>query len=193
MIIASNTITQQSDTRGATMIKFDILNRWTSEVQWAEIKRILDYDADTGIFTYRERVARRIQVGDAAGSVNSEGYRHIRIFGRNCKAHRLAWFYMHGEWPAGIIDHINGQRDDNRIANLRAATRSQNLANSKPNRGDKAAPKGVRFIARNGKWSARIQKDGHSTFLGYFKTQEEAAEAYARAAQEKFGSFARAA
>lgn len=170
-------------------IKFDVLNRWSGRVQL--LRAAFAYDPKTGIFIYRIRAARRARIGDVAGSINSEGYRHIRFEGRAHKAHRLAWLYMTGEWPAKDIDHINGDRADNSWANLREATRSENLANSRVYRAGKCSRKGVHKSA-NGKWSARIQKDHTSRFLGYFKTEADASAAYQAAARELFGEFARA-
>lgn len=149
-----------------------------------------DYNPTTGVFTYKTKAARRVDIGDEAGCLNREGYRRIRFDGNTYFAHRLAWFYMTGVWPEGHIDHINGNPSDNRITNLRQASRSENLANSRVFRSGKTAPKGVRQT-QTGKWSARIQKDGTSMFLGYFKTQDEAHTAYKSKALEIFGSFAR--
>jgi hypothetical protein len=153
------------------------------------LRALFRYDADTGAFIFITRAARRVQIGDRAGSVNNEGYRHIHIDGRSYKAHRLAWLYVNGEWPMGMVDHINGNTDDNRIANLREASRSQNLANSRLMRRGKLIHKGV--SQRKGKWIARIQRNGHPRFLGYFATEQEAIAAYKTAAAELFGSFAR--
>lgn len=172
-------------------MNYDIHNRFTGAVQAGRLREIFDYDTETGVFTYKTRAARRVQVGDVAGFFNSEGYRRVRFEGRTYAAHRLAWLYVRGERPVGMIDHINGVKDDNRIANLRLASRTENLANSRIFRSGKSAPKGVSQM-QNGKWSARIQKDRESTFLGYFHSQEEAAAAYKKKATELFGNFARA-
>ena len=107
------------------------------------------------------------------------------------KAHRLAWLYMTGEWPTGFIDHINGNRADNRYANLRSASRTENLANSTVYRAGKDTPKGVRQVP-GGKWTARIQKNNQPIFLGRFDTADAAAAAYRTAAVNLFGDFARA-
>lgn len=154
------------------------------------LRSLFNYDPDTGVFTYLTRAARNARPGDVAGSVNSEGYRNIRVDGRTYKAHRLAWLLVHGAWPSAIIDHANGARDDNRLSNLRPATRTQNLANSVPFRAGRTTHKGV-SRQRNGSYSARICCAGKSTFLGYFKSEFDATAAYAAAATDAFGVFAR--
>lgn len=167
------------------MIKFAV------RLSASRLRELLHFDPETGVFRYRTRASQRTRVGDVAGSVNSNGYRHIRVDGRAYKAHRLAWLYVTGEWPPRVVDHINGGRDDNRIANLRLASRSENLANSRVNRAGKDAPKGVRRLP-NGRWIARIQKNKRSIYLGYFQSQADATAAYAAAAKNLFGEFARA-
>lgn len=133
-----------------------------------------DYDPESGIFTHRaDRAGREAQHrGRKAGSVGADGY--TRLFVRNVRypAHRLAWLASYGNLPVGEIDHINGQRSDNRIANLRLVNRSQNHQNRK----------GVRGAAMDsGRWTARIGVDGKSIYLGRFDTEEEARAAYLKA------------
>lgn len=157
----------------------------------ARLRALFRYDQMSGEFFFLTRAARRVRIGDHAGSINSEGYRSVTVDGRQYKAHRLAWLYVRGAWPEHQIDHINGGRDDNRFVNLRKATRSQNLANSKAMRRGKALPKGVSFNRQSGRWIARIQCAGRSRFLGYFDNPEAAATAYATSATETFGPYAR--
>lgn len=100
------------------------------------LRRILDYDPETGIFRWRARPERSRQwntryLGAKAGSLMQIGYRAIIIDGKHNYEHRIAWLYCYGEWPPTIIDHINGCPSDNRLANLRLATHSQNLFNQK--------------------------------------------------------------
>jgi hypothetical protein len=96
------------------------------------LRALFAYDPETGKF------ARKIPYGSQAvgsepGSLSPQGYRQIGVMGRTVPAHRLAWRYVHGVWPSGDVDHINGTRDDNRIVNLRDVTRSQNsLAAQRP-------------------------------------------------------------
>lgn len=156
------------------------------------VREILIYDPASGAFTYRVRTSQRTAIGTVAGSVNSQGYRQIRVDGRSYKAHRLAWLIAAGSWPLGLIDHINGDPDDNRICNLRNATRGENLANSKIYRKGKQAPKGL-SLRSCGRWAVRIQKDGRPIYLGTFDTIEKAASAYRAAAANLFGAFGRSA
>lgn len=130
--------------------------------------------------------------GEVAGNVNDHGYIRIGIDGRIYLAHRLAWFYCHGEWPLGGLDHANGMPTDNRIANLRLATHSQNLANSRARNwaGLKGAYYNPRYKHRM--WVSQIKYGGRSHHLGYFETAEAANAAYLAAATKAFGSFARA-
>lgn len=118
----------------------------------------------------------------------SNGYGRIRFDGREYPAHRVAWLLYYGQWPKGQIDHINRDRADNRIVNLRVATASENSCNrDRPRRW----MKGVTFIRSIGKFQAQIKKDGRSRYLGVYPTEREAHEAYCAAAHLIHGEFAR--
>ena len=91
------------------------------------LRELLHYDAETGVFRWKVRPYRTsIQSGTVAGMIYA-GYRRIRVDGQMYQAHRLAWFYIHGHWPVNLIDHKNTIRDDNRLSNLREATRAENV------------------------------------------------------------------
>jgi hypothetical protein len=156
------------------------------------LREALDYDPGTGAFAWR--IAKRgINKCDPAGTV-IKGYVQIGLDQVFYRAHRLAWLYVYGRWPQGDIDHINGVRGDNRIANLREATHSQNMANRGPQKNNKSGFKGVSQHTQTGKWIAFIKaKSGNSKVrnLGSFDTPEEAHRAYRAAASELFGEFAR--
>ena len=154
-----------------------------------ELREQLDYDPETGVFTRRVSNNRAYKIGDVAGSYDADGYRTIKIQQRSYKAHRLAWMYVYGVWPLAQIDHINGARDDNRIANLREATCSENNRNSKKYLNKRYA-KGV--DVNHGRFRARIWVRGKRIHLGYYNTEEEAHAAYVAAAEKEFGAFARA-
>lgn len=157
-----------------------------------ELVARLQYDAETGIFCRKNHVKHGLN-GKAAGTWHPRGYRVVNVMGRRYLAHRLAWFYVHGEWPEQV-DHINGVRDDNRLTNLRPATQSQNNANSARRKDNSSGVKGVCYSAPMKKWQARIKPHGMKrVVLGYFDTLEDAANAYAKAASEHFGIYARAA
>lgn len=155
----------------------------------ADLLRTLGYDPVNGHLTWLVRTAQRIRVGDRAGTVNPEGYRQLRVYGRIYKAHRLIWFYVYGEWPQGWIDHSNGDRDDNRISNLRLANGSQNSANSRKRRNCKTRLKGVYLHKASGLWHARVTKDYKVVFSAYFRTEEQAHAAYSEAARRIFGPY----
>jgi hypothetical protein len=154
-----------------------------------ELRNALRYDPETGEF-----IRLRTSGGSFAGSraaPNAKGYVKISVNRKVYFAHRLAWLYVYGHFPALHIDHINGNPNDNRIANLRIATRSQNMANRGKNKNNTSGFKGV--IRDKGKWRAKIQFANGARELGSFATAEEAHEAYCRAMKETYGPFARVA
>lgn len=161
------------------------------------LRKILRYDAETGVFTYLVRRGRVRKAGDIAGFIsrrsrdNGGGYRIVHFDGRDYGAHRLAWFYVHGKWPTHHIDHRNNERDDNRISNLREATRSQNCANKGAQSNNTSGLKGVSFHKGGRKWRADIKVAGETLFLGLYKRKEAACAAYDLAAYMYFGEFAR--
>lgn len=142
------------------------------------VRELLIYDSETGVFRWKV-ASTRVKIGDVAGS-DGDGYRVIRIDQRNYKAHRLAWLYVHGEWPAKDIDHINGVRSDNRIANLRDVSRSVNIQNLRRARSDNSS--GLLGVSRNrGRWRAVINLEGKRHHLGYFASADLAHEVYLEA------------
>ena len=159
------------------------------------LRQLLSYDASTGIFTRRISQTNRVKVGDIAGSPNQKGYINIMVDGRLYPSHRLAWLYVHGEWPRAQIDHINGTKTDNRIANLREATNSQNMQNMRTARSDNTSGLlGVRWHKRDKRWHARIMVDGKARHLGSFGSSDDAQAAYLAAKRQlhDFGEVAKA-
>jgi hypothetical protein len=153
-----------------------------------QLKDVLDYDPDTGIFTWK-KPTKSNYTGKIAGYVDiSAGYNRIRVYGKKYRSHRLAWLYMYGVFPA-MIDHINCIKDDNRISNLRECTTSQNSANRPAFKNNKSGLKGVYFHEKNKKWEARINVNKKLKYLGCFLTKEEAYEAYCKVAKEHHGEF----
>lgn len=154
------------------------------------LKELLSYDPLTGVFLWR--VDRyRVKAGDRAGSVApTTQYRIIRLDQRNYAEHRLAWFFIRGEWPEVEIDHEDLDKQNNKWSNLRPATSSQNKANRRA-RG--AYPKGVSFHKASGLYSSRAGKDGKQICFGYFKSPELAHHAYREGISKIHGEFARAA
>ena len=145
-----------------------------------QARKVLDYDPNTGIFTWREKVAKRIKIGDVAGSKHHSGYLTIFSHNQSHRAHRLAWLYMYGMWPSGCIDHINGVKTDNRISNLRNTTHEINMQNI--HKFPKNLSSGLPGACRNGNnWQAYISIKGKPTYLGTFKTVDEAHKVYMEA------------
>ena len=161
----------------------------------AQLKKFLSYDPETGVFirVATSSLKTRRHIGEIAGYITSNGYWVIAIeHKRNrFRAHRLAWLFMTGKWPENDIDHINGDRLDNRWINLREATRSQNLGNSRIPSTNKSGFKGVSFDHVRGKWKAQITLDGVHYFLGRYDEIEDAIQAYRSALGGHFGKFAR--
>lgn len=155
---------------------------------WPSIREMLHYDPDTGYFTWRTLSSKKAAslIGERAGCLHKVyGYWVIRLDGRLYRACRLAWFWTHGEWPSDEIDHINGDRADDRLCNLREASRKQNAANT---RGfGESGFKGVSWHKGDAKWRARYA----NKFLGNYDTREQASDAYRRAAIAANGDFAR--
>lgn len=153
----------------------------------SKVREILHYSPETGIFTWKASRGG-VKAGTVAGCIRTtDGYWKIGSH----LAHRLAWLYVHGEWPADQIDHVNGDRRDNRLCNLRAVTQQQNLHNVKPHKDNEAGRKGIYLHKRTGRYRARIMVNGRQRHLGYFDTADEAYRAYCVAAEKLHGEFAR--
>lgn len=152
------------------------------------VRELLNYDPDSGLFTWRANRSNQVKAGDIAGTLNPNGYVQIFIDGKGHPAHRLAFLVMNGEYPPNDTDHINNVKSDNRWVNLRLATRSQNMANKLNKATNTSGKKGV--YLRRGKWCARIQFDGKRYHLGFHATKETAWDFYVGAARLIFGEFA---
>lgn len=146
-----------------------------------ELKSLLMYDPATGVFIWRVTRSPKVVKGSVAGSVNNEGYHHIKFNNVNYKAHRLAWLYMYGVWPSDGIDHINRVRNDNRIENLRLATKTQNGQNRSISKANTSGVTGVTWYKKSQRWRAQIRVDMQHIYLGTYDTIEDAANARHRA------------
>ena len=153
------------------------------ELTAEQLRSVLHYEPATGIFTWKVRTSTSVKVGDVAGCPSGNGYLQIRVCSRKYLAHRLAWLYTYGEWPKGQIDHINRNRSDNRIANLRDVSHKQNQQNKSKSSHNTSGCQGVHWHKRDSKWEAKIKHNRKSIHLGLFTTLEEALSA--RKAAEK--------
>lgn len=155
------------------------------------LRELVEYQPATGRFIRRVSTAPRALAGGIAGDMDSKGYWRVRVDKKRYLAHRLAWFYMTGVWPAFQVDHKNTIRTDNRWDNLRPATQVQNFQNMRVHKDNVSGLKGASWHKQNQKWRSRIWVDKKELLLGYFDTPEEAHEAYKTAAKTHFGEFAR--
>ena len=141
------------------------------------LRSVLHYDQETGIFTWKVRTSNRVKVGDVAGCPDGYGYLRIKVCSRLYKAHRLAWLYVHGNWPKDQIDHINRDRSDNRLANLRDVSHKQNHQNRSKSSNNTSGHPGIYWNKQNSKWVAQIQHNHKLIYLGSFTNIEEALSA----------------
>ncbi len=153
------------------------------------LRKVLDYDPLTGVFKWKitrgtGAYARKDKI---AGYARSKGsYWQLRLCGKHYYAHRLAWLYIYGEWPKQDLDHIDRNKQNNAIGNLREATATQNGANAKVRKDSRLGIQGVRKNRGAKTYEARVG----TTYLGCFSTPEAAHEAYLRAKKERYGEFA---
>lgn len=155
----------------------------------AELKALLHYDPDNGLFTWKVSRQGTARAGRMAGNLRSDGYLMIQISGKNYRAHRLAFLFMTGEFPTDMCDHINGIRDDNRWVNLRQATRAENNRNRAISLANTSGIKGVCWDKLAGKWQAQICTNSKNEHLGYFTTLADAELAVQAARIKLHGEF----
>ena len=148
----------------------------------ARLRELFSYDPDTGIFT-RRTSGGGAKAGSVAGHAAYDGYVYIQADGKRYSAHRLAWLFVHGRWPAEQTDHINGIRSDNRIANLREASNTENQQNRHraPTKNVSCGLLGASWHKGGKCWQSRITMHGKKIHLGNFGTAEEAHAAYLKA------------
>ena len=154
------------------------------------LKEVLQYQEDTGEFTWLKTTSNRAIAGSKAGSV-SHGYISIRVDKKRYFAHRLAWLYVYGKFPSKNIDHIDCNSQNNAISNLREASQSENLANIRISVKNTSGYKGVHFHKGTNKWRAVVSVDNKPKHLGLFSTATEASNAYNFWCLENRGEFAR--
>ncbi len=149
-----------------------------------ELKQLLQYDPISGEFT-------SLKTGYTYRGLDRNGYKRIKVNGKFCFSHRLAWLYIHGKWPVDQIDHINGIHGDNRLCNLRECNNRENNQNRDKHKDNTSGHKGVVWLKKNKKWKAQIMKDRKQNYLGSFERKEDAINAYRIACERLHGEFAR--
>jgi hypothetical protein len=156
----------------------DIGAKKQSALTAEEFRRLFHYEPETGVFT-RLYSSQGCIAGAPVGSFDKRGYLRIGLHGFTYSAHRLAWLYVHGVWPSKYIDHINGDKGDNRITNLRDASPTVNSRNRRV-----ADHMGTSKDERTNKWRSSIKVNGKRKHLGMFDDQRAAHEAYVAAKRE---------
>ena len=146
-----------------------------------EVAQLLDYDPATGVMRWKTARGCR-PAGAIAGTPLQNLYLQIKVLGKMVLAHRLAWLLHYGKWPTNHIDHIDGNRQNNAIANLRDVSHAGNQHNrTKPQKNNLTGVLGVSRSGRDRKFTARIGVDGKKVRLGRFETAEQAQAAYVQA------------
>lgn len=154
-----------------------------------ELNELLEYNKETGEFTWKKDRSRLAKKGQRAGCDDGTGYWTINIKGKPWKAHRLVFILHTGSYP-NCIDHINGNKADNRWENLRPATRGQNNQNQSMRSDNTSGFKGVYYLKRNKKWAAQVTVDGEQKYLGLYPSEFEAGEVAMKARQYHHGEYA---
>lgn len=150
------------------------------------LKTLMHYDPDTGIFTRLTAVARNTKVGDEVGTDAGKGHLRTGIDGKYYFMHRLAFIYMTGKFPNHSVDHINGDRADNRWCNLRDVPCGENSRNAKRCRNNKSGVTGVTWSAKSLRWRSFIGVSGQIIYLGSF-TNKESAISVRKSAERIYG------
>lgn len=157
------------------------------------IRQELSYCPESGLIKWNHQPLKGRRRGKYCGQIRNDGYVKfsLKVNGKEHSfvAHRVAWFLYYGDWPDKEIDHINQVKSDNRLSNLRLATRSQNMCHTNTRSNNKSGFKGISFKKDCNKWESKIMLDGKYYYLGLFKTPEDAHEAYCIAAKKLHGDF----
>lgn len=169
-----------------------MLKRNIDRLGLERLREVLDYDPATGRLSWRVRLGPMSKLDRPAGKISVDGYRKVTIDGLSFPASHLAWLHFYGVRPAAILDHKNGVRADDRIENLREASHSQNSQNIGSRRGSRSGLKGASRASRGQPgYRSTITVNGNRIYLGSFATAEDAHAAYAAAAADLHGEFAR--
>ncbi len=150
-----------------------------TDLSAAQLLAALQYDRETGVLRWLTRPSNSVQVGDVAGTPYMGGYLALKMGKRRYLAHRVAWLLAHGCWPAGVIDHIDGDKTNNALSNLRDVGSAVNAQNRRSaHKGNLSGYLGVSWRKDRCKWEASIKVDGKSQHIGFFKDAEAAHTAY---------------
>lgn len=144
-----------------------------------ELKKSLAYCPNTGVFRWkkRDKVTYKAKPGKVAGYLHKNGYYYIQLDRIKFSAHRVAWALSFGKWPSGVIDHIDGNRSNNKLSNLRDISTEENRANISRLSNNKSGHKNISWKPSHGKWWVRVSHKGKQSLLGYFDDLEKAVEA----------------
>lgn len=153
-----------------------------SKLSLERLRQVLRYEHETGDFYWIHRDTHKNKLGQYASIVRSHGYLNISIDSNYYYTHRLAWFYVHGEWP-NVIDHINGDKTDNRIDNLRSVDQRCNVQNVLKARKHNASRLLGAYKTKYG-FASTVVHNKKSIYLGHYKTAEEAHNVYLKAKRE---------
>jgi hypothetical protein len=165
--------------------------RDTDELTVQDVRNLFSYE--DGHLYWRKKTNNFMRLDRPAGSSagRSDSYKIIRINKRGYLAHRLIWLHVHGFWPSEYIDHIDGDKTNNRVENLREATRAENMRNKMRYANNTSGLKGVHWYRAGNKWRATIKAGGKQKYLGSFDCKAAAYLAYVVASNEAHGEFAR--
>lgn len=160
-----------------------------SELTQEYLNSILEYNKDTGLLTNKVNRGPRARKGALVGTLNNVGYLQIKIYYKVYKVHRVIWALVNGYWPTECIDHIDGNRLNNSLANLREASKLENNRNRLNNSNNTSGFKGVTYNYSRKKFIAQVHNKGNTIYLGGFTNAEEASKAYQAASKALFGEF----
>lgn len=149
-----------------------------SDLDVGLLKEVLEYNPITGELKWKtNQYSRRVVVGSRAGSVSSNGYRYVQIFGTNYAEHHLIWFIQTGQWSNQVIDHINHKRDDNRWENLREVSRADNMRNQSKRTNTLSGEQGIWYCKRRDRYIAELTYNGKKVLQRQFKKFDQALQA----------------
>lgn len=147
------------------------------ELTQEQVKEVLDYNPLTGLLTWKRKPSKSVVVGTVAGSKHKNGYSYTQLYGCNYPTHRLIWFWVHGKFPEGVIDHINHDRMDNRLENLREVSIAENMKNKSKLKGTLIGEQGIWFCKRRQRYVSEITLNGKKVMQRTFKLFDDAKKA----------------